>query len=616
MNPVETPVSRLAGLAKPSSGHLRADAVSLEVAVKVHGSRVTDVARGVAPRTEPFEEETTTMIVFPQGGVVRMSTSVSSGQMLVLTNLKSRQDAICRVVKVRTFTNMQGYVEVEFTHPQPGYWGVYFPSDAPGSQGKAAAPSSATPAPAEVKEEKATPDISWAPPPAPPQPPVSTAPDTTPAAREFKPAAPAPFLPPVKPASSFVSIGSQEDVQPAASATVTMKPLSSSEVREAPTAPPQPPKAHALIDFPSAPPAPPASISMTELLGDDGSATPSHSAADAIVTAGEEEESTASAAPHSEAVRHTFGSFAGGATLDSSKAPSSEAFTDGSEEGAAAKRSWLPVAAGVALLLSCALGGVFYFRRHSAGAEGAASANVGSAASASAPAPAPAPVPSASAETAAVRPSRPQPGAAPAPAAKGPSASSSEPAASVVAAPPISVSSSPSKAAVVLPSAPAKPPAPVVTSNILASSLSAHPTASRRGGNQAVAEPSIDAVPAPASDAALPGILGSSDATPPPPEVKAEAPVKVGGEVTPPQLISRALPLYPTVAKEANVSGDVAVRATIDAKGNVSHMEIVSGPPMLRQAALEALHRWKYRPATLDGQPVETQILVTIQFHR
>jgi len=135
-----SPTSAAPKPAAPSSPALRANALSLEVPVKVHGSRVTDVARGVAPHTEPFEEETGTMIVFPHGGVLRMSTAVTVSQMLVVTNLKTRQDAICRVVKVRTFTNMQGYVEVEFTHQQPGYWGVHFPSEGP------AQPS--TPAPA------------------------------------------------------------------------------------------------------------------------------------------------------------------------------------------------------------------------------------------------------------------------------------------------------------------------------------------------------------------------------------------------------------------------------------------------------------------------------------
>ena len=99
--------------APPAPAQIHSDAVSLEVPLKVHGSKVTEVMRGIPPHTEPFEEQTSSMIVFPHGGVLRMSTSVNAGQMLVLTNLKSRQDAICRVVKVRTYSNSASYVEVE-----------------------------------------------------------------------------------------------------------------------------------------------------------------------------------------------------------------------------------------------------------------------------------------------------------------------------------------------------------------------------------------------------------------------------------------------------------------------------------------------------------------------
>src|SRR5271170_7554167 len=99
---------------KADAGQLRADAVSLDVPVKVHGSRVTEVVLGTTPHSEPFEEKSATLIVFPQGGVVRMSTAVTTGQMVVLTNLKSGHDAICRVVKVRACPPAQSYVEIEF----------------------------------------------------------------------------------------------------------------------------------------------------------------------------------------------------------------------------------------------------------------------------------------------------------------------------------------------------------------------------------------------------------------------------------------------------------------------------------------------------------------------
>src|ERR1700679_3192447 len=206
------------------AGHLRSDAVSLEVPVKVHGSRVTEVAREITPHTEPFEEQTSTMIVFPQGAVIRMSTSVNVGQMLVVTNLKSRQDAICRVVKVRTFSNLQGYVEVEFTHKQPGYWSVYFPSEGPATANKQAHPAAPAPGVPIVKQAPAASasDISWAPPPAPA---VTEKPaEATSFSPAIKPAVADPQIDsPIKPEPSFISIGLQEQVQPAAS-TITPAP--------------------------------------------------------------------------------------------------------------------------------------------------------------------------------------------------------------------------------------------------------------------------------------------------------------------------------------------------------------------------------------------------------
>src|SRR6202041_2056913 len=216
---------------KPAAagGALRADALSLEVPVKVHGSRVTEVARGVAPHTEPFEEETGTMIVFPHGGVLRMSTPVTASQMLVVTNLKTRQDAICRVVKVRTFSNMQAYVEVEFTHQQPGYWGVHFPSESPDKTSEPAPAIAPTAAPVAIPEAPAMPaPVQTVPTPAPfvapPPPPTVMTPVVPPPAAPSAPAVfnpPAPVIPapPSKREATFISFGTQEEVQPFALTT-------------------------------------------------------------------------------------------------------------------------------------------------------------------------------------------------------------------------------------------------------------------------------------------------------------------------------------------------------------------------------------------------------------
>ena len=146
----DAPASEGANRPKQDSGQLRSDAVSLDVPVKVHGSRVVEVVRGTTPHTEPFEEQSSTMIVFPLGGVLKMTTLVSVGQAIVLTNLKTRQDAICRVVKIRTNPNLHSYVEVEFSHPQPGYWGVRFPSDGPEPPKKPALPAASVTPPSSI----------------------------------------------------------------------------------------------------------------------------------------------------------------------------------------------------------------------------------------------------------------------------------------------------------------------------------------------------------------------------------------------------------------------------------------------------------------------------------
>jgi len=68
------------------------------------------------------------------------------------------------------------------------------------------------------------------------------------------------------------------------------------------------------------------------------------------------------------------------------------------------------------------------------------------------------------------------------------------------------------------------------------------------------------------------------------------------------------------LAKNQHVEGDVRVDALIEASGRVSAMKVVSGPPLLQQAAMDALRQWKYQPATLDGKPVPMHLTVTIQF--
>jgi TonB family protein len=92
------------------------------------------------------------------------------------------------------------------------------------------------------------------------------------------------------------------------------------------------------------------------------------------------------------------------------------------------------------------------------------------------------------------------------------------------------------------------------------------------------------------------------------------APLPVGGDVKQAKLISSMSPIYPTLAKNQHVSGNVQVDALIDANGRVTTMKVVSGPTLLHQAAMDALRQWRYQPATLDGKAVPMHLTVTLQF--
>jgi TonB family protein len=83
---------------------------------------------------------------------------------------------------------------------------------------------------------------------------------------------------------------------------------------------------------------------------------------------------------------------------------------------------------------------------------------------------------------------------------------------------------------------------------------------------------------------------------------------------TTPICVSAVLPGYPLLAKSQHVEGDVQVDAVIDVNGRVTAAKAVSGPPLLQQAAVDALRQWKYRPATRNGKPVAMHLSVTIRF--
>jgi protein TonB len=111
--------------ALPGDSAVKQQPVALEVPVTVNGARAVE---GSAKR-EPFSESTKTVLVFGTGAVIRLASSVAPGQLLFLTNEKTKKEVVCQVVKSKNYRNVSGYVELEFTEPVVGFWGMRFPGD-------------------------------------------------------------------------------------------------------------------------------------------------------------------------------------------------------------------------------------------------------------------------------------------------------------------------------------------------------------------------------------------------------------------------------------------------------------------------------------------------------
>jgi protein TonB len=79
-------------------------------------------------------------------------------------------------------------------------------------------------------------------------------------------------------------------------------------------------------------------------------------------------------------------------------------------------------------------------------------------------------------------------------------------------------------------------------------------------------------------------------------------------------LIKRVQPKYPANALAMRAHGAVQIEATVDKQGNVVSPRVLSGDPVLAAAALEAVRQWRYKPYYLDGEPVEIQTEITINF--
>ncbi len=102
-----------------------------------------------------------------------------------------------------------------------------------------------------------------------------------------------------------------------------------------------------------------------------------------------------------------------------------------------------------------------------------------------------------------------------------------------------------------------------------------------------------------------------------PSAVKPRAPtsLKLSSGVMAGHLLTNSFPQYPSIARAARVQGVVVLQATISKGGSIENLRVISGPPMLQQAALDAVRSWRYKPYLLNGEPIEVETTINVVFN-
>ena len=488
----------------------------LEVPIGVWGSRRVETDSGQAERVEVFAEDTCTVIVFPQGAVIRLSASVAPGQLVVIANRKSGQIMLCRIVNVRTYPNIRGYAEIEFMHSATSFWGAY------ASQGilRLAA-----------KVASAMPSAS----------------------------------------ADFWSNGFAKEVVSVPASDVTASPVAAAigiRTEEEPIANP-------VIQIPFA-----------------------EKPVQHVAAFGMDSEALLDATARSGANQHTVLTRASSPRDTSPRALSPPASSQDSARfriaswlfswwpkptvrtatyGAAVSRRSLVLASLVPALVLLGVFGVFLLRD-----------GVGQ--------------PSGISRTAPM-----------------PEVSLGSPIANVVQSP-----QPKSNTSFVVPQLPIAKSENFPGAQIreFADNTRSSRASERRGTSEkkipkgkllapyssanrlaAVGRelpPDLTGVDSNTGVSPLQGVLGTLQPR--------------GGEAKGPQLLVSSAPIYPTMARQAHVEGQVTIEAVIDTNGKLTNMTVISGPLLLQQAAIDSLRTWKYQPGYLNEKPVPTKTSIIVNF--
>ncbi len=113
------------------------------------------------------------------------------------------------------------------------------------------------------------------------------------------------------------------------------------------------------------------------------------------------------------------------------------------------------------------------------------------------------------------------------------------------------------------------------------------------------------------------GLPGGPSGLPPRPQPRVKeppaGPVRIG-TLDPAQVVDRVQPIYPSLARQARIQGVVLLEAIISKTGRMERLRVLSGHPLLVQAALDAVNQWTYRPTKLNGEPVEVITTIEVRF--
>jgi protein TonB len=128
----------------------------------------------------------------------------------------------------------------------------------------------------------------------------------------------------------------------------------------------------------------------------------------------------------------------------------------------------------------------------------------------------------------------------------------------------------------------------------------------------------VGGVPGGSAGGSLGGVLGGIINNQPTikeqPKVATPQRVRVSSGVSEGLLINKVAPTYPQLAKQARIQGTVILEAIIGKDGSIQNLHLIQGHPMLAPAAMDAVKRWHYKPYFLNGEPVEVDTVITVNF--